>query len=58
MGREAKAARMIRAKEATMDLREFLRVLDEICSLPTAAEVEEEIRAMGIKPDEREMVWE
>ena len=41
-----------------MDLREFLRVLDEICSLPTAAEVEEEIRAMGIKPDEREMVWE
>jgi hypothetical protein len=41
-----------------MDAREFLRMLDELCSLPTVAEVEEEIRALGIKPDAPELIWE
>ena len=41
-----------------MDMREFLRLLDEVFPLPTQAEVEEEIRCMGIQPDAPEMVWE
>lgn len=41
-----------------MDLREFLEMLDILCPLPTQAEVEAEIRCMGIQPDAPEMVWE